>query len=425
LAGQNEGLVLEFEPGNAWSGIALKRHVTGRLAERKSVMKRVALALTRILPAILLSTSSATAQDKPPGEGDIEAGKGLAMEICAKCHGQQGISSIEGVPHLAGQFHGYLRSAMMNYKNGQRKEQTMVDVLTPLRDPAIENLSAYYSSLPSFNKTLPPPSEDANASSSENEDPFASIRKETATCAGCHGEDGNSNIPGIPSLAGQPAAYFIEAMAAYRDGTRADETMKGAAEAFNDTLLEDAAYFYAAMEPKQTKNKGEGDPDAGIAATASCVGCHALDGNSTDRKTPRLAGLDATYLAASGRAYKSGKRTHAAMQDAMSSFRDSDMEHMATYFATREPKSPPVRKPLSTEQWVERCDKCHGANGNSTDPKVPILAGQDRAYLVNALKFYHAGDRKNQFMFAMSFPMTGGDIEKLARYYASQRASSQ
>ena len=64
---------------------------------------------------------------------------------------------------------------------------------------------------------------------------------------------------------------------------------------------------------------------------------------------------------------------------------------------------------------------CHGPEGNSTDPRFPVLAGQDRSYLAKALELYHGGERANQFMFAMSFLMSVSDIDKLAAYYAQQR----
>jgi cytochrome c553 len=95
---------------------------------------------------------------------------------------------------------------------------------------------------------------------------------------------------------------------------------------------------------------------------------------------------------------------------------------MAAYYASKEPKALPVGKPLSVAEWVERCNRCHGAAGHSTDPRFPILAGQSETYLVNALKRYHLGDRQSSMMFAMSFLMAESDIGKLAEYYSRQGA---
>lgn len=401
----------------------MKARITGSREKLTNLVQDAALATAAATQIMLLSVVLASAQEKPPVKEDITAGKVLAMKSCAKCHGEEGLSSTTATPHLAGQFEGYISSALMAYKEGRRSDKTMIDITRKLGETDIANIAAYYSSLNSFNKTLPLPVKGAGAGAAEDKDPFADVRKAIADCAACHGEDGNSKSAGIPSLAGQHAAYQIAAMKTYKDGTRPDETMQALAAGLSPGLIEDMAYFYAAMEPKRTENVGKGDAQAGVFPTASCAGCHGVDGNNSDPKVPRLAGLDADYLALSARAYKSGKRQETAMKEAMASFREADINNMASYYASREPKALPLRKPLTTKQWVVRCDRCHGSNGNSSNPKFPILAGQNGPYLVKALKHYHMGERKNQFMFAMSFPMTESDIQKLARYYARQRAS--
>ncbi|TNG00498.1 MAG: c-type cytochrome, partial [Gammaproteobacteria bacterium] len=41
------------------------------------------------------------------------------------------------------------------------------------------------------------------------------------------------------------------------------------------------------------------------------------------------------------------------------------------------------------------CAACHGADGNSTIPVNPSLAGQNYTYLAQAMKDYRSGTRKN------------------------------
>jgi len=77
---------------------------------------------------------------------------------------------------------------------------------------------------------------------------------------------------------------------------------------------------------------------------------------------------------------------------------------------------------LALAEWAEKCSRCHGVGGHSTDPRFPILAGQNEAYLINALKRYHGGERESSMMFAMSFLMGESDIAKLAAFYAGQGA---
>lgn len=67
------------------------------------------------------------------------------------------------------------------------------------------------------------------------------------------------------------------------------------------------------------------------------------------------------------------------------------------------------------------CVACHGADGNSTDPQYPRLAGQHASYLSQALKEYRSGARKNPIMAGFAAGLSDADINNLAAYYASQK----
>ena len=65
------------------------------------------------------------------------------------------------------------------------------------------------------------------------------------------------------------------------------------------------------------------------------------------------------------------------------------------------------------------CAGCHGANGHSSNPMWPNLAGQHAAYLVKQLKAFRDGSRKDPTMNSMAKPLSDADIENLAAYYNS------
>jgi cytochrome c553 len=65
------------------------------------------------------------------------------------------------------------------------------------------------------------------------------------------------------------------------------------------------------------------------------------------------------------------------------------------------------------------CAGCHGANGISTSPEIPNLAGQKEAYLVKAIKDYKSGARKNPMMNSMVGGLSETDIADLAAYFSS------
>ena len=77
--------------------------------------------------------------------------------------------------------------------------------------------------------------------------------KASATCAACHGADGNSSIATNPKLAGQYESYIIQALKAYRSGERQNAIMSGFAAALTDQQIADlAAYFSSQKSDLQT-----------------------------------------------------------------------------------------------------------------------------------------------------------------------------
>lgn len=67
------------------------------------------------------------------------------------------------------------------------------------------------------------------------------------------------------------------------------------------------------------------------------------------------------------------------------------------------------------------CAACHGADGNSTNPLWPNLAGQHAPYLVKQLKAFRDGARSDPLMSPMAKPLSDEDMENLAAYYADQK----
>ena len=63
-------------------------------------------------------------------------------------------------------------------------------------------------------------------------------------CANCHGTTGNAK-GGMPSLAGQPKAYLIEQMRAFRDGKRTGTIMPQLAKGYTDPQVEAIADYFS------------------------------------------------------------------------------------------------------------------------------------------------------------------------------------
>lgn len=67
------------------------------------------------------------------------------------------------------------------------------------------------------------------------------------------------------------------------------------------------------------------------------------------------------------------------------------------------------------------CFACHGEKGDSLDPQYPRLAGQYAGYIVQALKEYQDGQRKNPIMVGFASTLTEQDREDIAAYFAAQK----
>jgi len=68
------------------------------------------------------------------------------------------------------------------------------------------------------------------------------------------------------------------------------------------------------------------------------------------------------------------------------------------------------------------CTACHGADGNSTNPLWPKLAGQHANYIEKQLNDFHDKNRNDATMSAMVAPLSPEDIKDLAAYYSEQAA---
>lgn len=347
---------------------------------------------------------------------DIAEGKRVAASSCASCHGIDGISKVNGTPHIAGQRPGYLYMELRVYQTGGRGNTPMNNSVRFLSDDALVKVSAYYASLDS---AQPAPKSAKPAAVKRN--PVAAGKAAAAGCGGCHGEKGISSVPGMPNLVGFDPKYFVAAVKAYTIGQRKHDMMKTLVSAISAKELEDIALFYAMQKPAKAQTPSPGDEAAGKTAAAACAGCHGEGGVSTGT-APSLAGQDAQYFVTAMKEYKNGSRPDPAMKAPAASFDEKALKDMAAYYAKQTPQPPKFRKPLTTAELAQRCDRCHGVDGNSTDPRSPALAAQRAEYLETVMRAYRKGDRRSTAMTAMLDNVSDETIAELAAHYSRQKA---
>lgn len=66
------------------------------------------------------------------------------------------------------------------------------------------------------------------------------------------------------------------------------------------------------------------------------------------------------------------------------------------------------------------CANCHGEGGNSSKPDIPNLAGQNPAYLLEQVKKFADGRRRNEFMQGMIKAMSDEEKVNAVVYFSSQ-----
>ena len=366
------------------------------------------------------------AKSDPAGSADLKAvyatpqdvaeGKRVAESACASCHGIDGISKVKDTPHIAGQRPGYLYVELRVYQGGGRGNTTMSNSVKFLSDDALVKVSAYYASLD--------PAQPAPASAKAapaRPDPVAAGKAAAAGCGGCHGETGISKVPGMPNLIGLDPKYFFTAVNGYKNGQRKHDLMKTLVSARSDADKNNIALFYAMQKPAKSQTPSPGNQAAGKAAAAACAGCHGENGISTG-SAPSLAGQDAQYFVTAMKSYKDGSRSDQTMKAPAASIDEATAKNMAAFYANQTPQQPKIRKPLTTAEMAQRCDRCHGVDGNSNDPRSPALAAQRIDYLDRVMRAYRKGDRKSNAMAAMLDGVSDADIESLASHYARQKA---
>jgi cytochrome c553 len=162
-------------------------------------------------------------------------------------------------------------------------------------------------------------------------------RQKAQVCAACHGPDGNSTNPAIPSLAGQPGQMIATQLFQFREGNRKDPQMTPMAANLSNADMNDLAAFFSSQKPAAPAHKTSPENAAAAPALAkkyNCVQCHgpALVGQ---QHIPRLAGQQHEYLKKQLAGFKAGTRADmdGNMTAAAEPLTPKDIEILADYLS--------------------------------------------------------------------------------------------
>lgn len=196
-------------------------------------------------------------------------------------------------------------------------------------------------------------------------------KTKAASCAGCHGEDGNSVMPGFPKLAGQHQTYLVKQLQAFKSGARIAPMMAPLAAGLDDQAIQEIATYYAG-------NK--------ISANPAPV----LPANDDDDDAPA----------------KTEEQKKAELADLIT--QGSDLYRNGN---------------LSRE--VSACVACHGPYAEGNKPaSFPSLHSQHAEYLIKTLTDFKTGARSNNrenMMHMIATKMTDEDIKAVSYYISTMK----
>ena len=163
-------------------------------------------------------------------------------------------------------------------------------------------------------------------------------RAKAQVCVACHGVAGNASNPDMPSLAGQPRQFIVQALFMFREGNRKNELMTPFAAQLSNADLNDLALYFSSQ--KMASPTGQIDADRRAKAKQvseqnNCVACHTptLVGQ---QHIPRLAGQNRAYLLAQLKAFKASTRADldGTMTSAAQGLSPDNIELLADYLST-------------------------------------------------------------------------------------------
>jgi len=193
-------------------------------------------------------------------------------------------------------------------------------------------------------------------------------KEKAASCASCHGENGNSQVSTFPKLAQQHSSYLYQQLKAFKGGARKDPMMSAMAMALSDEDMSDISEYYE--DQKVSENK-----------------LPVLDADDDEDEKPAEAVAE--------KAADAPDPMQTLIAQGSDLYRNGDLKRQ-----------------------VSACIACHGPLGEGNKPaSFPALRSQHADYLIKALKDFKSGARSNNpenMMHMIAKKMSDEEIKAVA-----------
>lgn len=204
------------------------------------------LSLTALISAALLLADVVQADM-------LDTSSMAPWEVCALCHGANGISATAKFPKLAGQKESYLIKQITHFSSGARTNdggqmQTMVTEVAP---EDLSGIASYFAHLPPPSPHAVPTSLKERQQYERGKTLFEKGRPGVAPCASCHA-DPNSDAPWLDA---QHSAYLNKQLVDFANEARgaADSPMNKIAKSLTQDEINAAAIYLQSAQVKRTK----------------------------------------------------------------------------------------------------------------------------------------------------------------------------
>lgn len=74
--------------------------------------------------------------------------------------------------------------------------------------------------------------------------------------------------------------------------------------------------------------------------------------------------------------------------------------------------------PSQAAMLSNTCAGCHGTNGASVGPSMPVIAGQPEAYLLDAMQKFKTGERPSSIMGRLTKAYSDDEIKLMVEFFA-------
>ena len=164
------------------------------------------------------------------------------------------------------------------------------------------------------------------------------VEERLPACLACHGENGQSQTPGVPSLGAQEVFYVTVQLLMFREHMRVGDPMNDMAKGMSD---DDLRKFAEIIHKLPAPRPPEGPVDVAriertqaLVAQNRCNFCHTATFAGQDN-VPHIADQREDYLVKALRAYKDNSRHgyDATMADVMAPISNEQILDLAYYIA--------------------------------------------------------------------------------------------